>query len=351
MIRSILEKWKNALLFAIALLIASIVYYQDHDDCNATTLRPIIESSISIENLWMKCMGGLFSGNYRSNLLFYNDTLIANDGLSQTISAIDIASGQPNWSISIYGALNLTFDQFRQRIYTHTIWAGSREMYAINPTSGEVIWNNNTYNNTRTNHAPILLPDGQLIINIYYDVRSVNVETGEYGVSISTIPLIGEVIDEGYVWKIEESYLKAVDIFTGETFWQASEKIPQNWCCLLWDVELNNNIILLRSNEQLLAYDRVTGKIRWAITEIAVTSNAILTDNYVYFLDLQATFYIIDTNTGLIKGFVRFKPPEPGHNGTSAESIIRSEIAIIKDHLAIYFADTNTLGVYDIKLP
>lgn len=311
--------------------------------------RPILEQSIDVEILWTGCPAISILPYYRA-MLIADDNLIIQDYQRDALISFDLSSGRLEWSTLMEGSSNTILDSSQEQIYISNIHGSLREMYRIDANTGDVIWYNGEQNGTRERYTPIFIADNQLIaISSFQSVRELDINTGELGEILN----IGEgsFYSTNYLWQWQyhRSNLTAVDVNTGNIFWQTDALHTYSYH--IQDIQLDNKVVVVDTGLDLIAFSLESGDLLWTTSEINLVGFSILTSGRLYVLDLSARLHIIDAISGSEYGYIQFEPPEAGHDNHlfGGESISSSQIIANQNVIAIYFGDTDKLTVYQVE--
>lgn len=316
-------------------------------NCDASSPRPILDNTLNSKHLWTVCTG--ISSESRSMLIF-NNYLILGDYTRGAMVAFDLESGTIKWSSPMQGVGSLIVDRLRERIYTFTIYGALREIFAIDANTGDVVWYNGEQNGQHDGYSPILLADGQLIAHATLSRRNrvLDADTGKLGEDIAVASL-DVYPTNGYAWYILNNYLLAVNALSGDVYWRATQPVPKS--CCMWDLQINDRVVLAKLGDDLAAYDFETGRSLWNTTDLHMVGYSALTSDTVYVLDLGARLHVMDSVSGTEEGIIQFEPAAPGHDTDlfSSDSISSSMVVADNGIVAIYFGDTDQLSIFQIE--
>ncbi|MEO8394936.1 MAG: PQQ-binding-like beta-propeller repeat protein [Chloroflexota bacterium] len=310
------------------------------------TPRPVLNSALEFDQLWTVC-AGLSSTVH--GIVIGDDKVIVGDYTRNALVAFDLVSGAVGWQTPMQGNFALTLDKARQRLYTYVIYGTSREIYAVNTHTGDVVWRNDDDNGTKDSHTPFLLADGQMIaVNYSEPARQVNVDTGALGVAIAAVSL--RIFPDGHAWIVQKGTLTAINALSGEIVWQVTAPNISDERCLD-DVQVNQTTVLAKICGQLAAYDFTTHALRWTQNIPHIVGDAAVSENRVYVVDGYPTLHVLRLDDGVSIGKIQFEPmtPSPDSAEYAGDQNNRNWIVASGDRIAIYFGDTNMVSVYRIQ--
>jgi outer membrane protein assembly factor BamB len=301
---------------------------------------------VKVSNLWNMKIAA-------EDMEIHNEILIITDRNCNEVVAFDLHSGQTIWTRGFGGPRELELDTYRDRVYVTGGWSWQREIMAVDVNTGQEKWLNNSQNFKRVGLGVVSLSDGRVLVTVGdQGPRLVDPDAGRFS-DVIALPLKGFFRRDGdYMWAWNNSRLHAVDMIDHKTSWSSSQIDLAN--ALFSNVSHYGDIVIANfgiinhdspwtSSQLLVGFSFDTGDKLWEAPDLAL--------EYLFEIDLERV-YVFDGNNLLLVNAL--SGDEEGRvTFTGEENIERSKLRnslfrIHNDIIAIYFADTETLSIYEI---
>ena len=242
------------------------------------------------------------------------------------IRALDSGNGEMLWATDYGPFISLVSDE--ERVYVQRMY----EIWAYSLLDGQYLWASHVkprilYNIWVEDDMLFIAGEGELYLldsRTGKELEHIRLETDD---DFPLLTRLGEV-DLYKTWRT----LRTVERKTGQ---------------LLWEVEvggamqihtrpiLERDVLLISDEGVVIAIDVRAGVVKWTNRDRPFASNSVVVDGFVYGLDYGARLVQLDIETGQVKGYLQFIPPQLNDSGNC--------IASGKEMLFVCFDDSAEL--------
>jgi outer membrane protein assembly factor BamB len=237
---------------------------------------------------WAVELGGALIGPmaYGNNILFLGTS---NGGLS----AIDAQSGDEVWRFSASGRVWSSPLILDDAVYI----SADRGVFRLDALTGTPLWQ------SRECRSPggTAYADGKLYVVCSRGITALDITSGVPMWDMALPTIFALAVDNGAIYASGENSVYAINTQTQQILWQSESG-------MVWSspVVSENLVYAGNMNGFVIAFDRVTGDVRWRFeAEDWATSDAILVGDVLYFgvgnheQDIaERHFYALDAATG-----------------------------------------------------
>lgn len=246
----------------------------------------------------------------KKELIFGEDYLILFDG-DGTLIRLDKNFNEV-WKKNFYSKLekkNNPFLFFAQKNNILVIADNISKLYAINISTGELIWSKN--HSSAFNSEIKISGDNFYVSDLNNLIMCISIKTGEQRWSfqseykfIKTLNKTSIVLDNNTVYFLNSvGDLTALDIRKGFLKWQISNQnntlfnkyfLNQNSKVVMYD-----DSIFFSNNNELYSIDKTNGFLKWK-KKVQTVLSPIIADKYLFIVTSNNFFVILDKSTGKI---------------------------------------------------
>jgi outer membrane protein assembly factor BamB len=245
------------------------------------------------------------------------------------VVALNLKDGKPRWRFKTIGEdmPSPVYDRGRI-VFANGDW----HAYALRADNGKQIWQRDT--SGVSTMASATVAGGNVLVATCKDgirdsrMMALNPDTGDvvwqtpYG-HCDASPTYGDGkiftadVEPGAIKYVGRTVVAAVDPKTGKAIWTYRANSQGVWTMLGSDeaaiAGTYNNGTYYQSaplDDQLIAFDAATGKIRWTLhTAGPVKMSPVVRNGRLYVGDTVGMFYIVDANSGKLIAIQPFKKP------------------------------------------